>query len=270
MKMEKNGTEIFTAGEISRRLHGSAQGLDIRIFDSLDSTNTRLRALAAQGAPHGTVVIARTQTAGRGRGDHRFFSPEGTGLYLSILLRPGKTPAHRLGLIGAWAAVAACRAIEEAAPGSSPRIKWVNDILIDGKKVCGILSEAALAPGGKTADFVVLGAGINVCPPPGGFPAELQAVAGSVLGAPGPEARAVLAAGFLNALLEGFELLSEPGLPPGYAARSLLIGRDILLRRPEGDLRARVTAIDEHCRLQVLREDGQWETLHTGPIDLAE
>ena len=123
-------------------------------YKELGSTNDTAKIKAAHGAPEGTVIIAESQTAGRGRLDHKFYSPSG-GLYMSLILRP---PFPNFTPITAAAAVAVCRAI--ASLGFDARIKWVNDIYVAGKKVCGILTEADV-----TAGWAVLGIGVNtVCP----------------------------------------------------------------------------------------------------------
>lgn len=124
-------------------------------LDCVDSTNTYLKELAAQGAAEGTVVTARSQSAGRGTGGRSFFSPEGEGLYLSLLLRPRAEPTQLLTMTG-WAAVAVREAIERSS-GAPCQIKWLNDIYLNGKKLCGILTE--LSP---TLDWVVMGVGVNL------------------------------------------------------------------------------------------------------------
>lgn len=123
--------------------------------DCVDSTNTRLRELAERGAPEGTVVTALAQSAGRGTGGRSFFSPAGEGLYLSVLLRPRVELSQLLTLTGR-AAVAVRRGVERAC-GAPCAIKWLNDLRLNGKKLCGILTE--LSPG---LDFVIVGIGINL------------------------------------------------------------------------------------------------------------
>lgn len=161
-------------------------------LDTVDSTNTRLKELAAQGAAEGTVVIARGQTAGRGTVGRSFFSPAGEGLYLSVLLRPCVEPAELFTLTGR-AAVAVRDGIEQAC-GAPCAIKWLNDIYLNGKKLCGILTE--LSP---SLDYVVVGIGINLTQTreafseqglgeiatslrTEGYPAEREALTASVLG----------------------------------------------------------------------------------------
>lgn len=124
-------------------------------LDRVDSTNTRLKELARQGAAEGTVVLARAQTAGRGTAGRTFFSPEGEGLYLSVLLRP-KAPLEELLTLTGRAAAAVRQGIENAC-GAPCAIKWLNDLYLNRKKLCGILTE--LSP---DLDYVVLGVGVNL------------------------------------------------------------------------------------------------------------
>lgn len=128
----------------------------IELLDTVPSTNTRLRELAQSGASEGTVLLANEQTAGRGTSSRSFFSPRGAGLYLSILLRPDCTPSELLTLTG-FAAVAVRTAIEKAC-GAPCEIKWLNDIYLNGRKLCGILTEFSLSP----APWVVIGIGVNL------------------------------------------------------------------------------------------------------------
>ena len=130
--------------EESIRAYMAARGsvFEARVFDCVDSTNTVLAALARSGAPEFTAVIAGAQTAGRGRGAQRFFSPAGCGVYFSLLLRPRFPAVTAARLITPACAVAAARAIERAS-GEAAGIKWVNDVFLRGRKVCGILTEAS-------------------------------------------------------------------------------------------------------------------------------
>lgn len=131
----------------------------IHVFEQVDSTNTALKAMAAQGAPHGTVVAALEQTAGRGTRGRTFSSPVG-GLYLSLLLRPDVELSQLFSLTG-WVAVAVRDAIQQAS-GAPADIKWLNDIYLNRRKICGILTELSLLGESSEPDYVVVGVGINL------------------------------------------------------------------------------------------------------------
>jgi biotin-[acetyl-CoA-carboxylase] ligase BirA-like protein len=152
-------------------------GVKIHIFERLESTQITAKEMALSGAEHGTVVIAEEQTAGRGRYGKAFFSPRGCGLYMSVILRSDKVRLSEPTLLTAFAAVSVCEAVEAAA-GKTARIKWVNDIFIDGKKVCGILTEAVTDGDGKISFFIV-GIGINTKEPENGYPQDISGIAGS-------------------------------------------------------------------------------------------
>ena len=159
--------DVLSAREIALRL--TTPGLRLRVYPSVTSTNTILKNMAAAGEPEGAVAVAGEQTAGRGRMGRSFYSPPGTGLYLSILLRPG-IPAEETTPVTACAAVAVAESIEELS-GEPAQIKWVNDVYVRGKKVCGILTEASIDCETRIADYLVVGIGVNTAPsPPGIFP----------------------------------------------------------------------------------------------------
>lgn len=172
-------------------------------FESLPSTNTELARLASEGAAEGLAVVADEQTAGRGRLQRVWSSPKGAGLYFSILLRP-KIPFEHWPLITFMAALAVGDALTEAA-GLQTDIKWPNDLLVNERKICGILAEAIETPAGRA---VILGTGINLTQ--NAFPPELANVATSVAEAGGNAERETILAALLSALSRWYALLNEP------------------------------------------------------------
>ena len=152
--------------------------MDVSVYhyDAVDSTNTQCRRLAAEGVVN-AVVTADCQTAGRGRMGRSFQSPPGLGLYLSVLWRTGLR-TDTLPMVTPLAAVAVCRAIEEVC-GLHCGIKWPNDLLLGGKKVCGILTESAFRPDG-TPDWVIVGIGVNVSQTAADFSPDVAAIATSL------------------------------------------------------------------------------------------
>lgn len=222
-------------------------GFNAKIYDVLPSTSDLAKKLGAEGAPEGTVVIARAQTAGRGRQGKSFASPKGTGLYMSLILRP-PFPSDP-GMVTTAAAVAVSLAIEDIS-GRKPGIKWVNDVYLNGKKVCGILTEAGGIKDGAPT-YIVLGIGINLTEPDEGFPEELSGIAGAVFPR-GAKADVTEAA---RAVLKRFSELRTDMLTGGhvnaYREMSFLPGMMIDIVRPDGNIPARVIEVDEECRLVV-------------------
>ena len=177
--------DVLNAAAVAAQLdEATVKALQIEVVDRLPGTNAALRSRADAGAREGLVLIAQAQSAGRGRGGHSFYSPPG-GLYMSILLRPEIGARQAVGLT-AMAAVAAARAAERLC-GVPITIKWVNDLWKNGKKVCGILTEAALDLESGMLDYAVLGLGFNVVAPADGWPEDLRDVAGALYdGSPCP------------------------------------------------------------------------------------
>jgi BirA family biotin operon repressor/biotin-[acetyl-CoA-carboxylase] ligase len=154
--------------------------LRVNVFDSVNSTNDICLEHASEGETGGYAAVAGTQTGGRGRRGRSFFSPSDTGLYISLLLRPQACTADKALRFTTAAAVSVCEAIEKVYEAAEPAIKWVNDIYMRGRKVCGILTEASFNIEDGTLDYAVIGIGINVYTPESGFPEEIREIAGSV------------------------------------------------------------------------------------------
>ena len=169
-------SDVLTPQGIRCRLRPAYQDCAIRVDARVPSTNTQAKKLAADGEAAPSLLLADGQTAGRGRMGRAFFSPPGTGLYMSVLLRPA-VQAEELPLVTLAAAAAVCEAVEEAA-GVSTRVKWVNDILVDGRKVAGILTEAVGDLESGTMESVVVGIGVNVAQT--AFPPDIADMAASL------------------------------------------------------------------------------------------
>ncbi len=233
------------------------------IFDEAGSTNDIAKALASEGAPELTVVIAGRQTSGRGRKGRKFFSPDKGGLYLSILLRPEKNISDAL-MITTMTAAALSKAIEDRfAIGNG--IKWVNDIYAGGKKVSGILTEGGFE-GGRLS-FAVVGVGINVSEPSGGFPEEISNVAGALFPF-GEDRRGELLSAFLQNFAEFYFAEDPKAFTDEYRKRMLLYGKEVTVIRPDGTEKAVVSGLDESLGLEVIYPDGRKETLVSGEVSL--
>ena len=255
--------DVLTARGVEENLAPVCAGLQVHVMPTVASTNAAVRQQAAAGAGEGYTLIANGQTEGRGRLGRSFFSPAGTGLYLSLLLRP-KTGEQVAGLT-TMAAVAACEAIE-AVSGEAAGIKWVNDIFVRGKKACGILTEASFSLENGLPDYAVLGIGINVYPPAGGFPPELAEIAGYVFPEPQPGGKNRLAAAFLNRFMDSY---TRPGdYARRYRSRSLVIGKPVQVLLPGGLKPAVALDVDEDCHLLVQYPDGTVQRLSSGEISV--
>ena len=228
----------------------------IYLYDTLESSNRTAKLLALDGAPHGTLVLTAHQSAGRGRLGRRFESPAGKGVYCSVLLRP-EMPAANAQTATISAAVAVCRAVKKLC-GLELAVKWVNDLYYQGRKVCGILTEAALDLESGMLDYAVLGLGFNVAAPADGWPEDLRDVAGALYdGSPAPGARAALAAAFLNAFWPLYRAGPRSGYLDEYRRRQALTGQRVLVTPRRGTPRAaQVQGIDDECKL-VVRFDGE-------------
>lgn len=227
-----------------------------------DSTNTRLKSLAEKGAEEGTLMIARTQTKGKGRMGRKFFSPKGNGLYFSLLLRPNLL-AEEGGLITTAAAVAVCRALIRLG-AENPRIKWVNDIFVKDKKVCGILTESHAEKGKIT--YAVLGVGINLLPPKKGFDSSIKNVAGAAFVTP-VSPSAVLAA-FLEEFSQLYSHLSTRPHYDEYASRMLFVGENVTLVTANDEIPVTVTGITKDFSLATKLKNGEERVFSQGEISL--
>ncbi len=257
-------SDVLSPESILQFLPKAMSDNQIITYKTIDSTNTELKRLALDGAAHGTILLAEGQTQGRGRGGKPFFSPYGTGLYMSILLRPNKKSDTQMITVGA--AVAVSKAIEEQT-GKPAGIKWVNDIYIEGRKVCGILTEAATDFESGGIESIVVGVGINCAAPREGFPEELSCSAG-YLDSYGLS-RSRLAAAIVRGIIEGFEAGYEnQSLIDEYRSRSILTGKTISFQKEGKALFGKVVGVDDSGGLMLELGDGEKLTLHSGEVSL--
>lgn len=238
----------------------------IQIYKSLESTNKTAKEMAVAGAEHGTVIISDCQTMGRGRYSRDFFSPSGGGLYMSIVLRPEALHFENPTSVTAFAAVTVCEAIESISK-KEPKIKWVNDIFIDGKKVCGILTEAVTDFESGGLDWVVLGIGINVSIRTEDFPSDLQSLATSIYpDEKMPGVRNKLSAEIINRILEFEALPSETEIFEKYKKRLMMLGKEITVIQNQMEYKATAIDVDSVGHLIVKNENGEIITLTSGEI----
>ncbi|MCI6027234.1 MAG: biotin--[acetyl-CoA-carboxylase] ligase [Oscillospiraceae bacterium] len=258
--------DLLTAEGISAMLPLELAQLDLRVFDEIDSTNLEAKRLAMTGLSR-CAVIADRQTAGRGRLGRSFYSPPGCGIYTSLLLRPRPDQLADVTLLTTAAGVAVCRALQKAA-GVQAEIKWVNDLYLNGKKICGILTEGVTDFESGMIESIVIGYGVNFRDD-AHLPEELRPIVGSVFGAEPPTVtRSALAAAMLAELLPLAEDLSSRSFLPEYRRRSMLLGREIVFSRAGGRFAAVAEGIDDNGGLVVRLPDGSRETLRSGEVSV--
>lgn len=241
---------------------------NIHVFNSLPSTNTQAKAYAQQGAPQGTAVLAREQTAGRGRLGRSFYSPKNTGLYLSLILRPQLRIDQSL-YITAAVGVLLCQIISRVA-GLDLQIKWVNDLYHEKRKVCGILTEAAADFESGAIEYLVLGIGINLSPPQDDFPEEIKDRAGVLFPDQSPERLNIkLAAEIINTLAMPEVFAPRDTLMAEYKKRSLVLGRPVTLTSgAQPSKTGTVVDFTPEGFLLLETEDGHRETISSGEVSL--
>lgn len=245
---------------------------EVRLYASVGSTNDVVRRLAEEGAPEGTVVLAERQLAGRGRAGREWESPEGLGLWLSLLLRPAALPAP--GALPLRVGLAVAEALDPVLAPARAELKWPNDLLCEGRKLGGILCEAVWEGAGPA--FVVVGVGVNLLHLPADFPPELRGGATSVRIASGraPDRGQVAAAVVraLGALRRGTVELSPAGLA-AIQDRDALRGREVVVREPAtGAPLAEGTALGVSLEgaLVLRTRAGSLRSIHSGTVRLAE
>lgn len=237
--------------------------------DQTGSTNDDLKALARQGAPHGTVLIADRQSDGHGRMGRAFHSPGGVGIYFSILLRPDCQPGQLMHLTCATA-VAMCDAVEQAA-SFRPGIKWTNDLVCGKHKLGGILTELGLSAKGGV-DYAIIGIGINCCQRKSDFPQEIRDIAASLSMVTGRDIdRAAVAAAMMDTLaaMDRNLLRSKAEILDRYRKDCITIGQEIsLLRVGEAVRHGKAIDMDDDGFLIVAFEDGHRETVSSGEVSV--
>ena len=237
-------------------------------FDVIDSTNTQAKELAAAGAPAGTVLVADMQTGGRGRMGRSFHSPAGTGIYLSVVLRPECRPEELMHLTCACA-VSARQAIQKVT-GLDCGIKWINDLVLNGKKVAGILTELSMAADGKVRHAIV-GIGINCSQQPGDFPPEIASIATSLaMEAEKPIDRSRLTAALIEQFSQMDQMLlsGKDTIMEAYRKSCITLGKEVSVHRFASVRHGIARRLDADGGLTVQFPDGSLETVNAGEVSV--
>ncbi|HKM22765.1 MAG TPA: biotin--[acetyl-CoA-carboxylase] ligase [Lachnospiraceae bacterium] len=240
----------------------------IFVYDTLESTNITAKEMAIAKAKHGTVIIAEHQTSGRGRYNRVFHSPSGHGIYMSLILRPTQLGFSTPTLVTSFAAVCVCEAIE-AITNAEPKIKWVNDIFMNGKKICGILTEAVTDFESGSIEWVVVGIGINFSTPLEAFPKDLREIVSSVF----PDGRSTatrnqLVAEIVNRMVSPEQKQGEADIMAEYKQRLFMLGKEVLVSQVNETYKATALDVDEIGRLLIQKKSGEVLPLSSGEISI--
>lgn len=255
--------DILSKEEISNALIDELKGTEIHLLNTVDSTNDYAKMLAKQDAPEYTLVVADTQTHGKGRMGRAFSSPSGTGIYMSFILRP-KTSLETAQLITSCVAVAISKAIDTLCNCSS-KIKWVNDIFLNDKKISGTLTEGAINFENGSFEYAIVGIGINVRSVKNIFDGELSSIATSIEDETGLKiSRSRLIAEVFNNVYLQLQSIDEKSFIKEYKKRSLIVGKDVIVSENGQEVFAKAIGIDKTAGLIVQFEDGSTKVLNSG------
>lgn len=258
--------DVLCAGVLRRALTGPAADWAVQVYDTVNSTNQLCKELALAGERGPLAVVAGAQTAGRGRRGRQFYSPK-HGLYLTMLVHPQALASADGGLATTAAAVAVCATLADLA-GKDAGIKWVNDVYLNRRKICGILTEAGSDMETGDVDWMAVGIGLNLTAPEGGWPEEIASIAGEIFeDGKLTTSSNELAAGIISRFAEMLPNLAQKGFLPEYRRRSLLPGRQItVLPTGREPYEATALSIDDECRLVVRLADGTQQALLSGEV----
>lgn len=259
--------DILNEPSVISFLETKELGRKMDIFKSIDSTNNFAKSLAQLGAVNGHTIIAEQQTAGKGRMGKKFYAPNNQCIYLSVIVRPQLSVEYAL-MITSCAAVAVAEAIEKVS-GLRCGIKWVNDLYSNGKKLCGILTEAAIGVEQGGLEYAVIGIGINVSNT--SFPKELEDIATSIRAETGKNVnRSQLVAEILNRLEVRLGDICTKEFLDDYRKRSIIIGKRIIITRNDVSETVQCVDIDNLGKLVVRRDNGEEVALSTATITLLD
>jgi len=242
---------------------------NIYTYKVLESTNKTAKQKAFEGAPNGAIILAEEQTQGKGRLGRSFFSPAQKGLYMSFIIKPEFDTSKSL-LITAAASVAVCRAIKKVC-GVETQVKWVNDIFFEGKKICGILTEAMSNFESGQIDAIIIGIGVNCDIKNEDMPEAIRDTAGSLSGVVSRNRLAAEITNELMTILDNFYDEPYPEYMDEYRRRSMVLRKNIkVYKNITADEFLNATAVDisNEGGLIVIYDDGRKDTLMTGEISI--
>ncbi|MDO4710991.1 MAG: biotin--[acetyl-CoA-carboxylase] ligase [Peptostreptococcaceae bacterium] len=255
--------DILSEQGIRKNLENKYKDNRVLVLESTGSTNSDAKKLAIDGAPHGTIIVANEQTQGRGRFGRTFFSPKEKGIYLSLVLRPNMN-IQEVTFSTILTVVAVCRAIKKFTD-EKVEVKWVNDLYIEGRKVCGILTELVSDMESGEVDFIVVGVGMNVNAAIEDFPKELQEIAGSVH-ASGSNRNEIIA-GISVQIMDIFENFSLNEIIQEYRELQMILGKKIRYEKNGETIEGIAKDIDQQGGL-VVHVEGEDIILRSGEVSV--
>ena len=260
--------DVMTEEELKSQLDTEWAGQPVYYFDETDSTNTYAKRLGEGDAPHGTLVVADMQSAGKGRRGRGWDSPSGSSIYMTILLKPEDLEPNQASMLTLVAAWAVAGGISEQT-GLPAKIKWPNDIVVNGKKVCGILTEMSTEI--EHINYIVCGIGINVNMT--SFPEEIQTTATSLCLETGQQVRrSTLIASIMRQFEKGYQIFMQTrnleGLQEAYNALLVNCGREVRILGAKEQYTGKALGINPQGELLVEREDGTVEAVASGEVSV--
>ena len=255
--------DIITKDAILQNLSSDIDKLHIYILDTTDSTNNYAKKLAEEGAPDNTIVIANEQTSGKGRMGRSFISPKNTGIYMSIIMRPDmKIDISQM--LTSCIAVSVAKAIDSLYKCNT-QIKWVNDLILNDKKICGILTEAAIDCEAANFKYIVVGIGINVTSICSAFDQELLEIASSLEDETGIVIpRSKIIAAVIDSVINDYRSLSSRSFLDEYRKRSWIIGKPVTVSAHGIQKEAVAVDIYDTAGLVVKYDNGETEVINSG------
>ena len=261
--MMSENTDVLSETSIRKYLREETNViLDVR--KTVESTNVVMKDYVDM--PEGYVIAAAEQTGGIGRLGRPFKSPKNTGIYFSILLKP-VIDYKDVTLLTVIAAVSICEAIEKYSD-KKPQVKWVNDVFIGDKKVSGTLTQASMSMENLHPEYVIVGTGINIYEPEGGFGKELKNIAGAVFDEKQNDIKNKILAETLNNYFYYYRNFEKKEFIKKYQERSLIDGKNIYVVEGDNKIPATAITIDDECHLIVRYDDGREAALSTGEISI--
>ncbi len=263
--------DILSQSEIESRMTTEWAGRKVFFFSETGSTNTDAKRFAEMGEPHGTTVVADMQTAGKGRRGRGWQSPAGTSAYFTILLRPDFAP-DKASMITLVMALSVAQATEKLT-NLDVKIKWPNDIVVNKKKICGILTEMSTTPEMNEIQYVVVGVGVNANNTPEHFSEEVRKMATSLKMETGKQiSRAVLIEQILTYFEQNYEVfrktLDMSGLQAAYQEHLINIGAQVRVLDPAGEYTGISKGIDSFGELIVEKDDGESVRVYAGEVSV--